>query len=296
MRAVFSLSGRRAAALLTLAYAAAGGLWVWLGDTWVAGMVRDPARLTQFQTLKGWVFILLSSLLVYGLIRLVQGQAARRLADSQRLNRQLALFGNINQAILRSRHPQALYRRICQIAVRDGGYPLAWIGLVETPSGRLQTAAAAGRHARLLEDNPLTLEQVEGGCLMSGPVSRGEAFVCADAGRAGCAAALRQQALAQGYRSACFTPVTVGGRVRAVLALFAAEAGAFAHNGAARLLDDLAADIGLALRHTEAIQTRRQALRALAESEARWQFALRARSRACGTGMCRPARCFFHRA
>src|SRR3990172_8007509 len=50
-------------------YAFLGALWILLSDTLVAMLVKDPALLTRFQTLKGWLYILVTAWLLYELIR-----------------------------------------------------------------------------------------------------------------------------------------------------------------------------------------------------------------------------------
>lgn len=54
-------------AVLAAGYAVFGLLWVGTTDQLVVMLVDDPDRVTQLQTLKGWVFVGLSTVLVYGL-------------------------------------------------------------------------------------------------------------------------------------------------------------------------------------------------------------------------------------
>lgn len=52
---------------LVLAYAMLSGLWVALSDWLVLGWVKDPARLTELGQIKGLAFVLISSVLLFGL-------------------------------------------------------------------------------------------------------------------------------------------------------------------------------------------------------------------------------------
>ncbi len=52
---------------VALIYAAAGALWIFLSDSAVRQLSGDPALLTTFQTYKGWLFVLASSVLVFWL-------------------------------------------------------------------------------------------------------------------------------------------------------------------------------------------------------------------------------------
>jgi len=48
-----------------------------------------------------------------------------------RLNRIYAVLSGINATIVRVRDREQLFREACRIAVRAGGFQLAWIGVVE---------------------------------------------------------------------------------------------------------------------------------------------------------------------
>lgn len=65
-----------------VAYAVFGVVWILVTDQLVFTFVDDTGRAAQFQTLKGWLFVMLSALLVFGLVF-----AAQR--DLRRTNRRL---------------------------------------------------------------------------------------------------------------------------------------------------------------------------------------------------------------
>ena len=52
----------------TLIYVALSAAWVWLSDRLLAHFVHDPERLTLYQDLKGWLFVLGTGVLLYWLI------------------------------------------------------------------------------------------------------------------------------------------------------------------------------------------------------------------------------------
>ena len=56
---------------VVLIYAAFAALWILLSDRAVQLLLRDPAQMTLASMLKGWLFVLLTSLLLYGLLRRV---------------------------------------------------------------------------------------------------------------------------------------------------------------------------------------------------------------------------------
>ncbi|NKI33735.1 HD domain-containing protein [Wenzhouxiangella sp. XN79A] len=59
----------RAELRIVLIYAAVGGLWIWLSDGAIESMFGTTEAITRAQNLKGWFFIAITSLLLYGLIR-----------------------------------------------------------------------------------------------------------------------------------------------------------------------------------------------------------------------------------
>ncbi len=70
-------------------YALAGGLWILFSDRLLEMLVQDPGLINKIQTIKGWLFILVTAWLVYGLVR----RGVNRLLESEarvvRLNAEL---------------------------------------------------------------------------------------------------------------------------------------------------------------------------------------------------------------
>lgn len=58
----------RLALSLTLVYVLLGGAWIAYSDVWLGTLISDPRSLTAAQTVKGWLYVGLSGILVYGLI------------------------------------------------------------------------------------------------------------------------------------------------------------------------------------------------------------------------------------
>src|SRR5664279_3287071 len=53
---------------IVLAYAFFAGLWILLSDKMVGWLFTDPAQIIVASTIKGWLFVAVTSLLLYGLI------------------------------------------------------------------------------------------------------------------------------------------------------------------------------------------------------------------------------------
>src|ERR1039457_3423095 len=64
-----------AALRLVLVYAVFAGLWILLSDKAVAWLFREPDQIIRVSIFKGWLFVLITSLLLYGLVRRLLAQA-----------------------------------------------------------------------------------------------------------------------------------------------------------------------------------------------------------------------------
>ncbi len=63
--------------------------------------------------------------------RAQQLEIERKSEELRRTNRTLRMLGEINSTIVRVRDRDKLFREACRIAVEDGGFKLAWIGVVD---------------------------------------------------------------------------------------------------------------------------------------------------------------------
>ena len=87
------------------------------------------------------------------------GNSRRRLAEAhrERLTRMFAALGATNEAIMRAKTRQELFRQVCEAAVVGGKFTSTAIALARPDSDYLETVAAAGpdrdraRHVRLFD-------------------------------------------------------------------------------------------------------------------------------------------------
>ncbi len=163
-----------------------------------------------------------------------------------RLSRIQAVLGGINSTIVRVRERRELLRETCRIAIQQGGFRMAWIGLVESGAMKVTPLVWEGFEQGYL--------QVMGRLLASrddhpGPVGealRNKKTVVMNDIETSADALHRQEALIRGYRSQMALPLMVEDQVVAVLVLYASEAGFFDFEEM-KLLKDLAGDISFAL-------------------------------------------------
>ena len=69
-----------------LLYLALGVVWVFVGDALLMRWVRDPVQLTQFQTWKGWSYVLLTSGLAWWMLRRMGSASKARNAMARELS------------------------------------------------------------------------------------------------------------------------------------------------------------------------------------------------------------------
>jgi PAS domain S-box-containing protein len=163
-------------------------------------------------------------------------------ARIRQLNRVYAVLSHINQAIVRVRDPQALINEACRIAVDKGGFRLAWISRLDTESGKFGVGAQAG-----FSDGFVERHAVRGAAQLSPDVAQSsKREVCNDIESDPRAAAWRDEALRRGFRAYAGFPLAIGDEVVGTFSLYSTEPDLF-NAEELLLLDELAADIGLAL-------------------------------------------------
>jgi len=186
------------------------------------------------------------------------------------LNRTYALLSAVNRAIVRGRNQQALYESACSIAVDQGKFRMAWIGILDPDSGLVHLAAQAGATGKYLDALKNVLVQGEH---RSGPTTSvlrsGKYVVINDIAHDPRMEPLREDALRMGYHSTAIFPLIVGGEARGILCLYAAEPDYF-DNTELPLLSEMAADLSFALEFAEREVQRSQAVEA--KNEMSWRY------------------------
>ncbi len=187
---------------------------------------------------------------------------ARRLRDFH------AASSRIHGLIARGGDLQGIYENACRIAVEQAGLRMAWVGLA-SEDGCIHPAALWGHNDGYVEllqisDDP----EQPGGRGPAGQAFRTGTPACcndieADAG----SLYTRLEALQRGYRSCAVFPLTPGGRITGVLAVYSGEANCFGDEEF-ELLGLLAESLSHAM-HSHALEEeRRRSEQALRASEA----------------------------
>jgi PAS domain S-box-containing protein len=172
---------------------------------------------------------------------------------TRRLNRVYTVLSDINQTIVREKDPTAMLESACRIAVEKGKFRMAWIGMIDPVTQRLEPVASSGKVEGYLDRvkinllDPETETEPVASCLRTGKHS-----TCDDIEHQ-LFRPWRSDALRQGFRSVAAFPLRCEGPVVGVLCLYASEL-AFFDDDEIQVLDEMAMDISYALevnRHEE---------------------------------------------
>jgi diguanylate cyclase (GGDEF)-like protein/PAS domain S-box-containing protein len=172
----------------------------------------------------------------------------RRLQQERiaRLSRIQALLSGINSTIVRVRDRRELLREVCRIAVQQGGFKMAWIGLVEPGALKVTPLVFEGFDQGYLAEVGIELAQLSDDPSAVGRALKLKKMVVINDIEADEALGFKREALARGFRSQMAMPLIVGDAVMGVVVLFSAEPGFFDYEEL-KLLKDLAGDISFAL-------------------------------------------------
>jgi len=265
------LTDRFASLLLAGLYGVAGVAWIFFSDRFLAAISRDPDQLTRYQTWKGWGYVLLSTLLVFGLIRLAQRHRSSREAEVRRTDTLLSLRNEVGQAMVRMRGTPGVLDGVCQAAAESGAFPFVWIARIDAADGRWEVLAHGGTAVQMLDAITAGPDAGVGqpGTLQT-QVFAGRAFVCDDLAVAPFSTAWRDRAMTLGLPALLVLPIRPFDRVEAVIAFHSTTPGRFGLREV-ELLGEVARDLAFAFAFAAHEGQREQAVLARHETEARFR-------------------------
>ena len=176
----------------------------------------------------------------------------REKSDHQirRMNRVHAVLTGINGLIVRVGSRAVLFQEACRIAVEAGAFQMAWIGVIDPVTLDGEVVALYGGEEGYKVQTTLTGRP--GRAESEGPACRtlreGRPVICNDIANDPTTEAIRGKLLARGHRSLGCFPLSAGGKVEGVIALFSGDTDAFDEEEV-KLLTALAGDISFALDH-----------------------------------------------
>lgn len=172
-----------------------------------------------------------------------------------RVNRLNVARSRVNRAIVRTPDRKALFKQVCEVLVRDGGFGMTWIGWRSTRTEQLVPLAQWGEEGEFVSGIEVSTDD-------RGPSAtayrEGKAFICNDAFSDRSTVPYRPEFERRGLLSCAAFPISRGGRTRGVLAVYAKEVGFFRDKEVA-LLQEAADDLSFALDHFASEAARRRA-------------------------------------
>jgi len=221
---------------VVLIYAVVSALWIFTSDRVVLALFHDPDAIGRSSTLKGWVFVAVTSALIFTLLKRLMAQvdaSSRSLVASETrqrlLNRTLRTVTAMDEALVRAGSEQELLTAMCRVAVDVGGFHMVWAGHVEHDPGKtIRPVACAGHEDGYVATMRLTWADTERGRGPAGTAVRTKRPALANdldaepAFAPWCAEARRR-----GYASNVALPLVADGDCLGVIGLFSAHVGEF---------------------------------------------------------------------
>lgn len=172
-----------------------------------------------------------------------------------RLNRLYAMLNQTSKAVTRITERQQLFDEMCRIAVEEGGFRMAWIGLI---AGDLVSPSSyAGAELGYLQRIQVRVDNSD---LARGPVGRaaleGRLQCVNDALNDPSFLPWKQAATARGFQSLAALPITLNHQVIGVFAMYARDPHVF-DDDMLDVLNSMGKDINFVLAHIEYERQRR---------------------------------------
>jgi len=164
-----------------------------------------------------------------------------------RLTRLYAVLSKVNEAIVRITDPDMLYQEACRIAVEEGSFKMAWIGLTDPGTLRIEPAASYGDSGGYLKDLEIYAADVpQGKCPTGRAVFEGQYVICPDVENDLIMRPWRDKALRNGFRSSSAFPLRSGAAVIGAITIYGANPQSFDEEETT-LLTSLAEDVSFAI-------------------------------------------------
>ncbi len=216
-----------------------------------------------------------------GIITNLRDVSERKKAEEKiiKANRLYFFNSQINQMIVRTKDEATLFREACQIAVREGHFRMAWIGMIDEATKTVVPVMHAGEDSDYpslikcisVDDNP------ENRSPIGTALRQGKYTVCNDIANDMRMAPWKKEAISRGYHSFMAVPIKNSGRVIGMFSFYttmkdffdAAEIG---------LLEEATNDVSFALEIFEKERLRNKAEEEIEIAVERYDILARATS------------------
>lgn len=163
------------------------------------------------------------------------------------LNRLYSVLSRTNRAVIHIHDRQALLTEACRIAVEEGKFLMAWIGMVDTKTRRVLPVAACGYEEGYLGNLSVSIDNIPQGMGLTGTAIRERRPVISnDITCDPRMAHYRDEATKRGYLSSAALPLQCGDRIVGAMRFYSGEINFF-NEKEMNLLRELVGDICFAL-------------------------------------------------
>jgi PAS domain S-box-containing protein len=183
-----------------------------------------------------------------------------------------AILSGVNAAILRIQSRDDLFREICSIAVGQGKFSKAWIGMIDTGKDLLSPVACSG-----FENEPLSPIRLSNGDIPFGErasvsaAAEKKRVIQDDLQQENAALPVRTTTPAREYHSTAAFPLWLHNEVIGTLQLYAFEPHFFGADEI-RMIEEVCSDISYALEKLASDEQKKKAEQALIESEEKFRI------------------------
>ncbi len=190
----------------------------------------------------------------------------------RRVNRQLRMLSDCNQALIRTTDELELLHTVCNIIVEVGGYQMAWVGFAESdPEKSVRPIAFAGFEDGYVQNIQVTWSESESG---RGPVGMAirtlQPCPVQNIAVNPLFAPWREAASRRGYASVCALPLITDGQPLGAIGIYSASPDAFDAEEVGQLTE-LADDLAFGIVVLRTRNEHRRAEQALIASEERFK-------------------------
>jgi PAS domain S-box-containing protein len=210
---------------------------------------------------------------IIGITAFIRNITERKQAEAQilKLNRIYAVMSNINQIIVRIHDANEMLHEACRIVVEEGKFRMAWIGMVNLKTNKVDVAASNGDSGDYLEkididlndelrsNGPSALAIKTGNYKISNNINYDDHMI-----------PWRNDAMNQNFKSCASFPLLVFDKIIGVFNIYSDETDFF-HKDDIKLLDEMTKDISFALEFIESETEHKRAEKALIENEEKYR-------------------------
>ena len=229
---------------IVIFYACIGGIWLIFSSAKIITSLFQEHPAVQLLEVNNIIFIMVSSWLLYFLIRKSEANIKNREQALSRLNRALKAYSECHQTLIRADNEMQLMQNICRTIVEAGGYRVAWVGIAEKDEDKtIRPVAQWGDTQGYLKNLNVSWSNTDHGRGPTGTaIKTGKPVVVQYIEYDPKWEIWRENALRHGFYSSISLPLVTGGRPFGALVIFSGETHAFDEDEV-KLLSELSDDL-----------------------------------------------------